>query len=185
MDEDSMESFTDTEYPKGPGRYQVSFFPSGKAGLDALAVRYGDDLQGLAAYKKWADHIKGVALQLVKNTLLRKAMESCDKDYDELYDVLKGNTSMMLSDTANAPAKAITEFLKKNKNAEKPLFKGAFVEESVYSADQLAILEKLKSKEELIGEVITLLQSPTKNVISALQSGRSNISGILKTLSER
>jgi len=64
MDEDSMESFTDTEYPKGPGRYQVSFFPSGKAGLDALAVRYGDDLQGLAAYKKWADHIKGVALQL-------------------------------------------------------------------------------------------------------------------------
>ncbi len=66
---------------------------------------------------------KGVALQLVKNTLLRKAMESCDKDYDELYDVLKGNTSMMLSDTANAPAKAITEFLKKNKNAEKPFLK--------------------------------------------------------------
>ena len=73
--------------------------------------------------------------------------------------------------TANAPAKAITEFLKKNKNAEKPLFKGAFVEESVYSADQLAILEQLKSKEELIGDIITLLQSPAKNVISGLQSG--------------
>jgi large subunit ribosomal protein L10 len=128
---------------------------------------------------------KGVALQLVKNTLLRKAMESCDKDYDELYDVLKGNTSMMLSDTANAPAKAITEFLKKNKNAEKPLFKGAFVEESVYSADQLAILEQLKSKEELIGDIITLLQSPAKNVISGLQSGGNTLAGLLKTLEER
>ncbi|MEJ6710761.1 MAG: 50S ribosomal protein L10 [Flavobacteriales bacterium] len=128
---------------------------------------------------------KGVALQLVKNTLLRKAMESCDKNYDELYDVLKGNTSMMLSDTANAPAKAITEFLKKNKNAEKPLFKGAFVEESVYSADQLAILEQLKSKEELIGDIITLLQSPAKNVISGLQSGGNTLAGLLKTLEER
>tara|TARA_B110000977_G_scaffold96616_1_gene127396 strand:- start:9 stop:536 length:528 start_codon:yes stop_codon:yes gene_type:complete len=128
---------------------------------------------------------KGVALQLVKNTLLRKAMESCDKNYDELYDVLKGNTSMMLSDTANAPAKAITEFLKKNKNAEKPLFKGAFVEESVYSADQLAILEQLKSKEELIGDIITLLQSPAKNVISGLQSGGNTLAGLMKTLEER
>jgi len=128
---------------------------------------------------------KGVALQLVKNTLLRKAMESCDKDYDELYDVLKGNTSMMLSDAANAPAKAITEFLKKNKNAEKPLFKGAFVEESVYSADQLAILEQLKSKEELIGDIITLLQSPAKNVISGLQSGGNTLAGLMKTLEER
>ncbi|MDG1396732.1 MAG: 50S ribosomal protein L10 [Flavobacteriales bacterium] len=128
---------------------------------------------------------KGVELQLVKNTLLRKAMESCDKDYDELYDVLKGNTSMMLSDTANAPAKAITEFLKKNKNTEKPLFKGAFVEESVYSADQLAILEQLKSKEELIGDIITLLQSPAKNVISGLQSGGNTLAGLMKTLEER
>lgn len=128
---------------------------------------------------------KGVALQLVKNTLLRKAMESCDKDYDELYDVLKGNTSMMLSDTANAPAKAITEFLKKNKNTDKPLFKGAFVEESVYSADQLAILEQLKSKEELIGDIITLLQSPAKNVISGLQSGGNTLAGLMKTLEER
>ena len=112
-------------------------------------------------------------------------MESSDKDYDELYDVLKGNTSMMLSDAANAPAKAITEFLKKNKNAEKPLFKGAFVEESVYSADQLAILEQLKSKEELIGDIITLLQSPAKNVISGLQSGGNTLAGLMKTLEER
>ena len=128
---------------------------------------------------------KGVKLQVVKNTLLKKAMESCDKDYDELYDVLKGNTSMMLSETANAPAKAITEFLQKNKGAEKPLFKGAYVEESVYSADQLAILEQLKSKEELIGDIITLLQSPVKNVISGLQSGGNILTGILKTLEER
>ena len=128
---------------------------------------------------------KGVALRVVKNTLLKKAMESCDKDYDELYDVLKGNTSMMLSETANAPAKAITEFLQKNKGAEKPLFKGAYVEESVYSADQLAILEQLKSKEELIGDIITLLQSPIKNVISGLQSGGNTLTGLLKTLEER
>ena len=128
---------------------------------------------------------KGVQLQVVKNTLLKKAMESCDKDYNELYDVLKGNTSMMLSETANAPAKAITEYLKKNKGAEKPLFKGAHVEESFYSADQLGILETLKSKEELIGEIITLLQSPAKNVISGLQSGGSTLAGLMKTLEER
>ena len=128
---------------------------------------------------------KGVQLQVVKNTLLKKAMESCGKDFNELYDVLKGNTSMLLSETANAPAKAITEYLKKNKNAEKPLFKGAHVEESVYSADQLEILETLKSKEELIGEIITLLQSPAKNVISGLQSGGSTLAGLMKTLEER
>jgi len=128
---------------------------------------------------------KGVKLQVVKNTLLKKAMESCDKDYNELYDVLKGNTSMMLSETANAPAKAIVEYLKKNKGAEKPLFKGALVDESVYAADQLSVLENLKSKEELIGDIITLLQSPAKNVISGLQSGGNILTGLLKTLEER
>jgi large subunit ribosomal protein L10 len=128
---------------------------------------------------------KGVKLQVVKNTLLKKAMESCDKDYNELYDVLKGNTSMMLSETANAPAKAIVEYLKKNKGAEKPLFKGALVDESVYAADQLSVLENLKSKEELIGDIITLLQSPAKNVISGLQSGGNTLAGLMKTLEER
>ena len=112
-------------------------------------------------------------------------MESCENDYNELYDVLKGNTSMMLSETANAPAKAITEFLKKNKNTDKPLFKGAYVEESIYSSDQLEILETLKSKEELIGEIITLLQSPAKNVISGLKSGGATLAGLMKTLEER
>ena len=128
---------------------------------------------------------KGVQVQVVKNTLLKRAMESCEKDYNELYDVLKGNTSMMLSETANAPAKAITEYLKKNKNADKPLFKGAYVEESIYFADQLEILETLKSKEELIGEIITLLQSPAKNVISGLKSGGATLAGLMKTLEER
>lgn len=128
---------------------------------------------------------KGVKVQVVKNTLLKRAMESCEKDYNELYEVLKGNTSMMLSETANAPAKVITEFLKKNKNIEKPLFKGAYVEESIYFSDQLETLETLKSKEELIGEIIMLLQSPMKNVISSLKSGGSNLAGILKTLEER
>jgi large subunit ribosomal protein L10 len=128
---------------------------------------------------------KGVKLQVVKNTLLKKAMESCDKDYNELYDVLKENTSMMLSETANAPAKAIVEYLKKNKGAEKPLFKGALVDESVYAADQLLVLENLKSKEELIGDIITLLQSPAKNVISGLQTGGNTLAGLMKTLEER
>jgi len=128
---------------------------------------------------------KGVKLQVVKNTLLKQAMESCDKDYEALYDVLKGNTSMMVSETANAPAKAIVEYLKKNKKAEKPLFKGAYVEESVYFADQLSVLETLKSKEELIGDIITLLQSPAKNVISGLQSGGNTLAGLMKTLEER
>ena len=128
---------------------------------------------------------KGVKLQVVKNTLLKKAMESCDKDYNELYDVLKENTSMMLSETANAPAKAIVEYLKKNKGAEKPLFKGALVDESVYAADQLPVLENLKSKEELIGDIITLLQSPAKNVISGLQTGGNTLAGLMKTLEER
>ena len=128
---------------------------------------------------------KGVQLQVVKNTLLKMAMESCEKDYNELYKVLKGNTSMMLSETANAPAKAITEFLKKNKDSSRPIFKGAHVEESIYFADQLEVLEHLKSKEELIGEIITLLQSPAKNLISSLQSGGNTLAGLIKTLEER
>tara|TARA_B110000444_G_scaffold50338_1_gene46353 strand:+ start:412 stop:939 length:528 start_codon:yes stop_codon:yes gene_type:complete len=127
----------------------------------------------------------GVQVQVVKNTLLKKAMESCDKDYNQLYDVLKGNTSMMLSEIANAPAKAITEYLKKNKGAEKPLFKGAHVDESYYSANQLAILETLKSKEELIGDIIALLKSPATNLISGLQSGGNTLAGLIKALEER
>ncbi len=125
----------------------------------------------------------GVKLNVVKNTLLAKAMESSEKDFGELTEVLKGNTSLMVSETGNAPAKVIKEFRKKS---ERPLLKGAFIEEAIYVGDdQLDVLVDIKSKEELIGEIIGLLQSPAKNVISALKSGGSTLSGIVKTLSEK
>jgi large subunit ribosomal protein L10 len=125
-----------------------------------------------------------VKLAVVKNTLLAKAMEGSDKDFGELPSILKGNTSLMLSDISNAPAKVIKEFRKGKK--EKPILKGAYVEESVYVGDdQLENLVNIKSREELLGEIIGLLQSPAKNVISALQSGGGKIHGILQTLSEK
>ncbi|PCE63519.1 50S ribosomal protein L10 [Sediminicola luteus] len=124
-----------------------------------------------------------IKLSVVKNTLLAKAMEASDKDFGELPEALKGNTSMMLAETGNAPAKLIKNFRKKS---DKPLLKGAFVEEAVYLGDdQLETLVNIKSKEELIGDVITLLQSPAKNVISGLKSGGGKLAGILKTLSEK
>jgi large subunit ribosomal protein L10 len=124
-----------------------------------------------------------IKLAVVKNTLLEKAMERSDKDFGELPSVLKGNTSLMFSETGNAPAKLIKEFRKKS---DKPLLKGAYVEEAIYVGDdQLDMLVNIKSKEELIGDIITLLQSPAKNVVSALQSGGNKLSGILKTLSEK
>jgi len=124
-----------------------------------------------------------VKLAVVKNTLLAKAMEAAEKDFGELPTVLKGNTSIMLSETGNAPAKVIKEFRKKS---EKPLLKGAFVEEAVYVGDNyLDALVNIKSKEEVIGDIIGLLQSPAKNVVSALKSGGGKIAGILKTLSEK
>ena len=124
-----------------------------------------------------------VKLSVVKNTLLAKAMEESGVDYGELPTVLKGNTSIMVSDTGNAPAKVIKEFRKKN---EKPVLKGAFIDEAIYVGDEyLETLSNIKSKEEVIGDIIGLLQSPTKNVISALKSGGSKLSGILKTLSEK
>ncbi|OAD91871.1 50S ribosomal protein L10 [Aequorivita soesokkakensis] len=125
----------------------------------------------------------GVQLAVVKNTLLKKAMESSDKDFGELTGILKGNTSLMFSETGNAPAKVIKEFRKKS---DKPLLKGAYIQESIYVGDnQLDSLVELKSKDELVGEIIGLLQSPAKNVISALKSGGSTIAGLVKTLSER
>ncbi|MBU2947296.1 50S ribosomal protein L10 [Zobellia uliginosa] len=124
-----------------------------------------------------------VKLAVVKNTLLEKAMEASDKEFGELPGVLKGNTSLMFSEVGNVPAKLIKTFRKKS---DKPLLKGAFVEESVYIGDEnLDALVSIKSKEEMIGEVIGLLQSPAKNVISGLKSGGGKLAGILKTLSER
>ena len=124
-----------------------------------------------------------VKLEVVKNTLLKKALEKAEGDYDELYDTLAGNTSIMFSTVGNAPAKIIKGFRKKS---EKPILKGAFIEEAIYIGDEnLDFLTSIKSKEELIGDIIALLQSPAKNVISALQSSGGKISGIVKTLSER
>ena len=125
----------------------------------------------------------GVKLAVVKNTLLAKAMDASDKEFAELPEVLKGNTALMLSETGNAPAKVIKEFRKKS---EKPLLKGAFIEEAIYVGDdQLESLVNIKSREELIGEIVGLLQSPAKNVISALKSGGGTLAGIIKTLSEK
>ncbi len=128
---------------------------------------------------------KDVKLTMVKNTLLQKAMEKTTKDLEPLYEVLKGSTSIMFAEAGNVPAKLIKEFRKAEKQ-EKPLLKGAYVEEATYvGADQLELLVNIKSKNELIGDIIGLLQSPAKNVISALQSGGQTISGVLKTLSEK
>ena len=124
-----------------------------------------------------------VKLAVVKNTLLSKAMEKADKDFGELPEILKGNTSIMIAEAGNAPAKVIKEFRKKS---DRPLLKGAYIEESIYVGDdQLDALVDIKSREELIGEIVGLLQSPAKNVISALQSGGGKLSGILKTLSQK
>ena len=124
-----------------------------------------------------------IKLEVVKNTLLKKALEKAEGNYDDLYDTLVGNTSIMFSNVGNVPAKVIKDFRKKS---DKPILKGAFIEESIYIGDEsLDFLVSIKSKEELIGEIITLLQSPAKNVVSALQSSGGKLAGIVKTLSER
>ena len=125
----------------------------------------------------------GVKLSVVKNTLLEKAMESSEKDFGELKETLKGNTSVMIAEVSNAPAKVIKNFRKKS---ERPILKGAMIEEDIYIGDeQLETLFTIKSKEELIGDIIMLLQSPAKNVISALSSSGGKLSGIIQTLSNK
>jgi large subunit ribosomal protein L10 len=125
----------------------------------------------------------GIRLSVVKNTLLSKAMDASDKEFGDLKEVLKGNTSLMFSEVGNAPAKVIKDFRKKS---DKPVLKGAYIEEAVYVGDdQIDFLVAIKSKEELIGDIITLLQSPAKNVVSGLKSGGGKLAGIIKTLSER
>lgn len=125
-----------------------------------------------------------IRLKVVKNTLLEKAMDRvADKDYGNLKGVLSGPTSIMFAEVGNLPAKVIKDFRKKN---AKPILKGAYIEESIYVGDdQLDALESIKSKDELIGEIIGLLQSPAKNVVSGLKGQGGKIAGILKTLSER
>ena len=128
---------------------------------------------------------KGIEMKVVKNTLIQKALESApeEKNYAGLFEALKGPTAILISDKANAPAKLIKEFRKDN---EKPTLKAAYIDTDVFLGDEkLEELANLKSKEDLVAEVIALLQSPAKNVISALQSGGQTLTGLLKALEER
>lgn len=143
------------------------------SGLDAVAT---SDLRR-ACFRA------NIKLSVVKNTLLAKAMEASDKDFGDLPEVLQGNTSLMFSEIGNAPAKLIQNFRRKS---DKPLLKGAYIESGVYIGDdKLLALVNIKSKEEVIADIIALLQSPAKNVISGLKSGGGKLAGILKTLSEK
>ena len=149
------------------------FYVTDTLGLDAGAT---NNLRRLCFQKE-------VNLLMVKNTLFKLALEKSDKNAEGMDEAFKGTSAVLFSNTGNVPAKLIKEFQKTNKL---PLFKGAFVEESVYlGEDQLETLTKIKSKDELLGELVGLLQSPMKNVVSALQSGGSTIHGILQTLSEK
>jgi len=125
-----------------------------------------------------------VSMRVVKNTLLAKAMDRVeDKDFGDLKEVLKGATSIMFSEVGNAPAKLMVDFRKKE---DKPILKGAWIDEGVYIGDsELKALSEMKSKEEMIGEIISLLQSPAKNVVSGLKGAGGKLAGILKTLEER
>jgi large subunit ribosomal protein L10 len=124
-----------------------------------------------------------IKLIVVKNTLLKRALEQSNVNFEELFPVLKGTTSIMFTNAGNSPAKLIKEFRRKH---DKPVLKGAYVQESVYVGDNmLDALVSIKTKQELLGELIMLLQSPARNVISALQSGGTTIHGVLETLSKR
>lgn len=144
------------------------------AGLDAEST---SNLRRMCAKQ-------GIQLSVVKNTLLKKAMERSSKNFDELYDQLHGNTSILIAEQGSAPARLIKEF---RKASDKPLLKGAYIDEAVFVGDaQLEALATLKSREELIGDIILLLQSPAKNVISALQGGAGQkVAGLVKALEER
>src|ERR1700679_912459 len=124
-----------------------------------------------------------ITMQVAKNSLIKKAMEAAGGDYTPIYDVLKGSSSLLFSKSSTAPAKLIKQL---RKQGEKPILKAAYIDSAIFIGDnQLDTLINLKSKEQLIGEIIGLLQSPAKNVISALQSGGNILAGVVKTLQER
>ncbi len=125
----------------------------------------------------------GIKMQVAKNKLIRKAMEASKGDFSEMFEVLKGSSSILFSKTANAPAKLIKQL---RRTGDKPVLKAAYIDSSIFIGDnQLEALVNLKSKEELVADIIALLQSPAKNVISGLQSGGNKLAGIVKTLQER
>ncbi|MBP6609593.1 MAG: 50S ribosomal protein L10 [Paludibacter sp.] len=157
--------------------------------LNEYAHFYLTDIGGLNAAQtselRRVCYKQDIKLVVVKNTLLQKALESSSVDFTEIYGSLTGATSILLSNVGNAPAKLIKDFSKASKS-KKPVLKAAYVEESFYiGEDQLEALVNVKTKNELLGELIGLLQSPAKNVVSALQSGGNTIHGVLKTLAER
>lgn len=128
-------------------------------------------------------HKNGVEMSVVKNTLIKRAMEASEKDFSEMYVSLKGNTAILISENLKAPALTIKNFRKKS---DRPTLKSAFIDSDVFLGDEsLVALSELKSKEDLIGEVIGLLQSPAKNVLSALLSGKDTIGGLIKALEEK
>ncbi|MDO9152327.1 MAG: 50S ribosomal protein L10 [Paludibacter sp.] len=159
--------------------------------INTYAHFYLADIAGLNAAQtsqlRRVCYKEDIKLVVVKNTLLQKALENSSVNFSELFGSLKGETSLMLSNTGNAPAKVISDFSKiKGNKLKKPVLKAAYVEQSFYIGEnQLDALIHLKSKNELIADVIALLQSPAKNVVSALQSGGNTIHGVLKTLAER
>ncbi|MBL0339552.1 MAG: 50S ribosomal protein L10 [Bacteroidetes bacterium] len=126
---------------------------------------------------------QNIKVSVAKNTLIQKALEKMDGDYSPLFDALKGSSAIMYSDTGNAPAKVIKDF---RKTSDRPILKGAWIDSAIFVGDNyLDALVSLKSKNELIGDIIALLQSPAKNVIAGLQSGGQKLSGILKTLENK
>ena len=148
------------------------------ADSSALPVEKINNLRGLFFEK-------GIEMRVVKNTLVQKALESFgeEKNYAPLYDTLAGPTSIIFSDVANAPARVIKDF---RKDDERPLIKSAYIDSAVFVGDdQIDALAKLKSKEELLGEIVTLLQSPIQNLVGALNSGQNKVTGLLKALEER
>mgnify|MGYP000362648126 CR=1 FL=1 len=166
--------------------------------IDELAEQFADakyfyltDCSELTVEKinniRRAGYEQGIQIKVVKNTLIKKALEkaatSNEENYEDLYGSLKGASALMFSEHGNAPAKLIKKF---RENFDKPILKAAFIESEVYVGDdQLENLVNIKSKEDLIGDVIMLLQSPIKNVIGSLQSGGNTLSGLLKALEER
>jgi large subunit ribosomal protein L10 len=154
--------------------------------LSAYNTVYVADISGLTVAKsnelRRICFKRGVKIKMVKNTFLKRAMEQSQTDYSEMYPALHGTSAIMASETGNLPARIIKDF--RGRNAI-PAVKVAYIEECVYLGDQLDFLCGIKSRDELLGDLVGLLQSPARNVISALQSGGAKLAGIVKTLSEK